>query len=454
MKKTVKQVLCTVLSALLLVFSLPAGAVQAWENPFEDVADTDWYYQHVFWASESGVMNGTSDTAFDPDAPMTRAMFVTTLFNWEQVEDLNYRGSRFQDVDAEAWYAAPIEWAASYGIVSGTGQGEFTFTTPTLDTFSPAAPLTRQDAVVILHHYTSQYITTVQPFPWEDVEKFPDSGEASDYAKEALAWAVGLGILNGSDGKLLPQGTLTRAQAAALLHNFLGRLTQAPQVPSAYVEARPDAWYLLGDQTYHYRIPEIVLEGVDTTEVNQAIQELYGDAYEQAIDTLDQGYTPATCEIGYYWNVYGDILSLVTYEEGNSNFYRYTVWNLDRTTGELLDNAALLQRSGHTLEEYDLAAKETLNNAFIQLMEGRGYTTPEMLGQMSVFRMQTLYPANRGLEDWETPAGDPFYSEAKSMKGTQLFVDNSGQLWMVGLIWHDAGSGRRYVPLPLGLTWK
>ena len=102
MKKTVKQALCSVLSALLLVFPLPAGAVQAWENPFGDVADTDWYYQHVFWASESGVMNGTSDTAFDPDAPMTRAMFVTTLFNWEQVEDLNYRGSRFQDVDAEA----------------------------------------------------------------------------------------------------------------------------------------------------------------------------------------------------------------------------------------------------------------------------------------------------------------------------------------------------------------
>ena len=121
---------------------------------------------------------------------------------------------------------------------------------------------------------------------------------------------------------------------------------------------------------------------------------------------------------------------------------------------ELLDSAALLQRSGHTLEEYDLAAKETLNNAFIQLMEGRGYTTPEMLGQMSVFRMKTLYPANRGLEDWETPAGDPFYSEVKSMKGTQLFVDNSGQLWMVGLIWHDVGSGRRYVPLPLGLSWK
>ena len=273
-------------------------------------------------------------------------------------------------------------------------------------------------------------------------------------ARTKSARAVGLGLLNGSDGKLLPQGTLTRAQAAALLHNFFGRLAQAPQVPSAYVEARPDAWYLLGDQTYHYRIPEIVLEGVDATEVNQAIQELYGDAYEQAIDTLDQGHPPATCEIGYYWNVYGDILSLVTYEEGNSNFTRYTVWNLDRNTGELLDSAALLQRSGHTLEEYDLAAKETLNNAFIQLMEGRGYTTPEMLGQMSVFRMQTLYPANRGLEDWETPAGDPFYSEAKSMKGTQLFVDNSGQLWMVGLIWHDVGSGPRYVPLPLGPSWE
>ena len=84
---------------------------------------------------------------------MTRAMLVTTLYNRASPTELDFKSSRFQDVEADVWYTAPIEWAASRGIVSGTGQGGFTFDTPTwrpspLPLLSP-----RQDAAVILYQY-------------------------------------------------------------------------------------------------------------------------------------------------------------------------------------------------------------------------------------------------------------------------------------------------------------
>lgn len=66
----------------------------------------------------------------------------------------------------------------------------------------------------------------------------------------------------------------------------------------------------------------------------------------------------------------------------------------------------------------------------------------------------TLYPASYGFEDWQTPIDELFFSSPCSMKGAQLFVDSHGQLWMVGVIWHDVGSQRRYVALPLELYWK
>lgn len=141
-KKALKRIVSLLLGALLLLgCTLPAGAQTTWRNPFTDVKESDWFYPHVQWAAGSGVLSGTNAITFEPDAPMTRGMFVTALANWEGIDPAQYPGSRFQDVAEGAWYAAPIQWAASWGIASGTGQGGFTFDTPTLDTFSPPGSL-------------------------------------------------------------------------------------------------------------------------------------------------------------------------------------------------------------------------------------------------------------------------------------------------------------------------
>ena len=442
MKKNARnKLVCLALAlALLLGCALgawPAGARSlAWENPFTDVEESDWFYPHVQWAAGSGVLSGTSATTFEPDAPMTRGMFVTALANWEGIDPAQYPGSRFQDVAEGAWYAAPIQWAASWGIASGTGQGDFTFDSPTLDTFSPLAPLTRQDAAVILYQYAqllgADTETTTYP-----LNSFPDGWDTSLYARDPMAWAVAQGIFKGSDGKLLPGEPLTRAQAAAVLHKFANELYSQDMDETALGEAPvhpvPDAGYLLGDIIYRYRIPEVELPGVDTAQVNQEIQNAYGQLYEDAIASMEQGIPPVVDEIGYFWNVkkYGDkILSLVTWERSNETNYRFRVWNISMETGQQWNTGeAVLELSEDSLEGYELAAQEALDAAFDKWVEFRGLTDEGLVDEL---RQQTLSPENLSLE------------------GVPLFFGTDGQLWMAGCVWHDVGSQRRFVCLPLG----
>ena len=442
MKKNARnKLVCLALAlALLLGCALgawPAGARSlAWENPFTDVKESDWFYPHVQWAAGSGVLSGTSATTFEPDAPMTRGMFVTALANWEGIDPAQYPGSRFQDVAEGAWYAAPIQWAASWGIASGTGQGDFTFDAPTLDTFSPAAPVTRQDAAVILYGYAQLLGGETQSTTYP-LNRFPDGWDTSIYARDAMAWAIAQGIFQGSDGKLLPRDTLTRAQAASILHSFANALqTQGrgeAKMGQAPVHAVPDAGYLLGDTIYRYRIPEVDIPDVDTTQVNQEIQDRYTQLYEDAIANMEQGAAPVVDEIGYFWNVkkYGNkILSLVTWERSNETNYRFQVWNISLETGQQWNTGeAVLELSEDSLEGYELAAQEALGAAFDKWVEFRGLMGEGLVDEL---RQQTLSPENLSLE------------------GVPLFFGTDGQLWMAGCVWHDVGSQRRFVCLPLG----
>ena len=442
MKKNARnKLVCLALAlALLLGCALgawPAGARSlAWENPFTDVEESDWFYPHVQWAAGSGVLSGTNATTFEPDAPMTRGMFVTALANWEGIDPAQYPGSRFQDVEEGAWYAAPIQWAASWGIASGTGQGDFTFDSPTLDTFSPAAPVTRQDAAVILYGYAQLLGGETQSTTYP-LNRFPDGWDTSIYARDAMAWAIAQGIFQGSDGKLLPRDTLTRAQAASILHSFANALqTQGrgeAKMGQAPVHAVPDAGYLLGDTIYRYRIPEVDIPDVDTTQVNQEIQDRYTQLYEDAIANMEQGAAPVVDEIGYFWNVkkYGNkILSLVTWERSNETNYRFQVWNISLETGQQWNTGeAVLELSEDSLEGYELAAQEALDAAFDKWVEFRGLTDEGLVDEL---RQQTLSPENLSLE------------------GVPLFFGTDGQLWMAGCVWHDVGSQRRFVCLPLG----
>ena len=186
--------------------SKPEAPVE--ELPFTDVTQDDWFYGDVEFVYEHNYMEGTSDTTFAPNASLTRGMVVTILYRTEG-EPAASGSNTFADVAGGQWYTEAVEWAAANGIVNGYANGNF----------GPNDNITREQFAAILFRYTDY--KGGDTAAKADLNGFTDASSASSYAVPALEWAVGSGIITGSDGKLLPTGTTTRAQAAAMFHRFM-----------------------------------------------------------------------------------------------------------------------------------------------------------------------------------------------------------------------------------------
>ena len=181
--------------------------------PFTDVRETDWFYDDVVFAYENGLFSGTTATTFSPYASMTRAMLVTVLSRLEGEPAVTGR-SGFSDVTIGSYYEATVTWAADNGIVNGTSA----------TTFSPSENVTREQMAAILCRYAQykQYGTSASA----SLSAFSDAAAVSNYAKVPLSWAVAEKLVNGTDGKLLPRASATRAQVAAILHRFVENITK------------------------------------------------------------------------------------------------------------------------------------------------------------------------------------------------------------------------------------
>lgn len=99
-------------------------AAKVWVNPFKDVKENDWYYESVKAASEKGLMNGVSSEEFAPDGNVTRAMFVTVLYRMHNQPEVE-GNAKFSDVESGSWYEKAVIWASENGIVNGTSEAEF-----------------------------------------------------------------------------------------------------------------------------------------------------------------------------------------------------------------------------------------------------------------------------------------------------------------------------------------
>ena len=206
-------------------FTMPSGDVKItatfaedpdWTEPeepatdvsdiFIDIAPNAWYKDAVQYAYDNGLMTGVSDTEFAPEATTTRAMIVSILARLENVTSAEDAG--FADVSAGDWYATAVNWAASAGVVSGTGDGNF----------SPNAAITREQLAAMLMNYSA--------WKGEDVSARADlstySDQPSTWATETMSWAVAEGLIIGvTADQLQPQASATRAQVAAILQRFL-----------------------------------------------------------------------------------------------------------------------------------------------------------------------------------------------------------------------------------------
>ena len=177
--------------------------------PFTDVTSGDWFYDAVAYVYDKGMMEGTTDTTFAPAMNLTRSMIAQVLYNLEERPEAP-GAAGFPDVAADAWYADAVNWAAARGIVKGYDTGAF----------GPEDSVTREQLAAILYRYAQVkgYDTTRGGMA---VREFSDSASISDWAQEAMAWAVNAQVLSGKgNGVLDPQGTATRAEVAQMLMNF------------------------------------------------------------------------------------------------------------------------------------------------------------------------------------------------------------------------------------------
>ena len=199
-------------------FTMPSGAVKIAAEfveetpvstlPFDDVAATAWYYDAVEYVYDNGLMNGTASDTFAPNATLTRGMLATVLWRMEGSPVVNY-ALPFEDVSGDQWYTEAIRWAASVGVVNGTSA----------TTYAPNANITREQLATMLYRYAAYKSGSVSTSA--SLSGFTDAGSVSDYAADAMEWAVAEEIIGGmTSTTLVPQGSATRAQTATMLMRY------------------------------------------------------------------------------------------------------------------------------------------------------------------------------------------------------------------------------------------
>gem|GEM_PF-1640727 len=209
-----KRLLSMILTMLVLLTCLPLGASANQTedgNPFTDVKPSSWYYNAVQYVYEKGIFQGTSPTTFSLGTGMTRAMFVTALGRFAEVDASAYSGTGgFSDVDPDAYYAPYVAWAAEKGITTGVGGGRFAVN----------SLITREQIAKFAANYIDAYEIEL---PGEDTEKAPpvDLQTVSDWAKEPLLKLWNVGIFNGNDeGLFSPHANMRRCEAAQFFMNM------------------------------------------------------------------------------------------------------------------------------------------------------------------------------------------------------------------------------------------
>ena len=232
MKKQLISILCA--AAMIRL----ASATNV--TDFSDVRPSDWYHDAVNYVCENGLMNGTSDTAFSPNATTSRGMIVTILYRLAGSPDMpeSNWGYPYADVDAAAYYSTPVYWARMNELVTGYSDTQF----------GPDDAITREQLTAILYRYADYLgLNTDTGFIPDKYYDFPDYQTVSRYATNAMSWCVNKGIVSGSDGKLNPQGTATRAEVATMLMNAESILTEtepvepeAPIVPDEQPTPQPN----------------------------------------------------------------------------------------------------------------------------------------------------------------------------------------------------------------------
>lgn len=286
-----------------VVMATPAVTMDG-ENACPSAAFTDmpapdnWAHSGIDYCVAHGLMRGVSKTTFAPDAPTSRAMVVAIL--WRQAgSPAPGQENPFTDLRQD-WYIDAVAWAAENGVVFGTDA----------TTFDPDAAITRQDMTVIFYRYAKN-VLNLDVSRTAALTAFPDHNRVSGYARDAMAWANAVGLINGTavNGTVYldPMGSAVRAQAARILMNFCKSLERRDSTAEVPV--------LL----YHHLDPKA--DGSNDMAVSP-------EAFERQIRALyEAGYTAVSIDALQAYVNTGAALPdkpiLITFDDGYMSNYEY-----------------------------------------------------------------------------------------------------------------------------------
>ena len=206
MKKAISLLLALSLLFSLFVVASPMSTAAEGSSAtpvFQDVKESDWFYEYVTLAAEKGLVNGITTTTFAPDNNITRAQFATILYRQLGSPSVDGLNNPFTDL-VDNWYKNAVIYMSHIGVINGL----------TKTTFGPAKNITREQMVTMLYRLNNDNGASYE----NSTVNFSDGASVSSWAMDAMNWSIAEGIINGTNkGLLLPQGNATRAQAAKVI---------------------------------------------------------------------------------------------------------------------------------------------------------------------------------------------------------------------------------------------
>ena len=179
------------------------------ELPFKDINVDHWAYSAVKYTYNNKIVSGYNATTFAPNDKVTRAMFVTMLYNMNGKPAVKSKTSKFKDIkDTKAWYYNAVLWASNNGVVNGYANGNF----------GPNDNITREQLAVMLCNYAKYKKKDVSK--QGNITTFKDYKKVSSWATKQVKWAVGVGVITGSNGNINPKGNATRAETASMIYKY------------------------------------------------------------------------------------------------------------------------------------------------------------------------------------------------------------------------------------------
>jgi len=184
---------------------------------FADIKQDDWFYDDVIFVFKNNIITGTGKNEFSPYTYLNRAMMVTILHRIDKDNSV-YEKNIFNDVEKNSWYENAVNWGYENKIITGTSK----------NTFAPMDNLTREQLCVMLYNYTKHIGLKTE---FADISSYFDNNEVSDWAKDAVCWAVNEKILTGKGENLLSaKDSATRAEAATVIRRYIRKFTEIEEI--------------------------------------------------------------------------------------------------------------------------------------------------------------------------------------------------------------------------------